>query len=197
LTWAFFDDIVRQGHEEMSKNKLSQPWTIWITGLSGSGKSTICKELNEILDKSSIVYEYIRADEIRQFLTPNPTFSQQEKELIYRSSILVAELMNNQGINAIIDSVDGRGEGRELGKEVIGNFHVIWIDCPVDICIDREKDREDKAEIFDLYQRALQGELKLPGLGYDYAYDKSPLLKLDSSILSAEESAKLIAEKLI
>lgn len=181
----------------MGKTKLNQPWTIWITGLSGSGKSTISKELIGILDDHSIIYEYIRADEIRQFLTPNPTFSKQEKELIYRSSILIAQLMNNQGINAIIDSVDGRGEGRVLGKETIPNFKVVWIDCPIDICIEREKDRADKAEIFDLYQRALQGELKLPGLGYDYAYDKDPLLKLDSSQLTALEAAKLIAQKLI
>lgn len=173
--------------------KLVQPWTIWITGLSGSGKSTICKELIEILNGHSLRYEYIRADDIRQFLTPNPTFSVQEKEWVYRSSILIAQLMNNQGVNAIIDSVDGRGEGRKLGKEVIPNFKVVWIDCPLDLCIEREKYREDRAEIYDLYQRALQGELKLPGLGYDYAYDKSPLLKLDSSVLSARESAEAIA----
>ena len=197
MTAGCFGYIVGQGYEKMGKDKLNHPWTIWITGLSGSGKSTICKALNKILDKHSIIYEYIRADEIRQFLTPNPTFSKQEKELIYRSSVLIAQLMNNRGINAIIDSVDGRGEGRELAKEVIENFHVVWIDCPVDICIEREKNREDKAEIFDLYQRALQGELKLPGLGYDYAYDESPLVKVDSSILSADDAARKIAESLI
>ena len=180
----------------MAEVKLKQPWTIWITGLSGSGKSTICKELVKLLDNAKIRYEYIRADDIRQFLTPNPTFSPQEKELIYRSSILLSQLMNNQGINAIIDSVDGRGEGRKLGKEVIANFNIIWVDCPIDLCIDREKNREDKAAIYDLYQRALQGELKLPGLGYDYAYDNNPLLKVDSSILSAAQSAQAIADLL-
>ena len=181
----------------MAEAKLKQPWTIWVTGLSGSGKSTICKELIKLLDTAGIQYEYIRADDIRQFLTPNPTFSKTEKELIYRSSILISQLMNNQGINAIIDSVDGRGEGRRLGKEMLTNFNVIWIDCPIDLCIEREKYREDKAAIVDLYQRALQGELKLPGLGYDYAYDSNPLLKLDSSLLSAAESARAIADILV
>jgi adenylylsulfate kinase len=180
----------------MGEGKLKQPWTIWVTGLSGSGKSTICKELMNILDARIIKYEYIRADEIRQFLTPNPTFSNQEKELIYRSSVLIAQLMNSHGINAIIDSVDGRGEGRKLGREIIGNFRVVWVDCPIDLCIEREKNREDKAAIFDLYQRALQGELKLPGLGYDYAYDKEPILKLDSSIIPARESGRAIADLL-
>jgi adenylylsulfate kinase len=144
-----------------------------------------------------VKYEYVRADEIRQFLTPNPTFSKQEKELIYRSSIFIADLMNRHGINAIIDSVDGRGEGRKLGRDTIANFNVIWVDCPIDICIDREKNREDKAAIFDLYQRALQGELKLPGLGYDYAYEKTPLLKIDSSVLSAQEAGRAIADLLV
>jgi len=197
LTWGLENDIVGGGMVMTETKKLVQPWTIWITGLSGSGKTTICKELINILDSSTLHYEYIRADDIRQFLTPNPTFSVQEKELIYRSSILIAQLMNSHGINAIIDSVDGRGEGRKLGKDAISNFKVIWVDCPLDLCIEREKFRQDRAEIYDLYQRALQGELKLPGLGYDYAYDKSPLLKIDSSILSARESAEAIAEFLI
>ena len=178
----------------MGEQKLKQPWTIWITGLSGSGKTTISKEFIKILEAHKFPYEYIRADDIRQFLTPNPTFSKQEKEMIYRSSLLIAELMNNHGINAIIDSVDGYGEGRKLGKEIIANFHVVWIDCPIDTCIEREKYREDKAAIYDLYQRALQGELKLPGLGYDYAREEKPLVKVDSHLYPAEQSARAIAK---
>lgn len=178
----------------MSKAKIKQPWTIWITGLSGAGKSTICKKLIKLLDTKSIKYEYIRADEIRQFLTPDPSFSKQEKEHIYRSSILIAQLMNAQGINAIIDSVDGRGEARTLAKETLSNLHIIWIDCPLDVCIKREQHRTDKAEIVDLYQQALQGQLKLPGLGYDYAYEKNPLLKIDSTEYSADGAAKLICD---
>ena len=180
----------------MGESKIKQPWTIWLTGLSGSGKSTICKSLIQLFEEKSVPFEYIRADEIRQFLTPNPTFSKQEKELIYRSSILIAQLMNAQGINAIIDSVDGRGEARDLAKNELTNFHIIWIDCPLEVCIEREKTRTDKAEIVDLYQRALQGQLKLAGLGYDYVFEPNPLLKIDSNQFTAEQAARIIAEKL-
>ncbi len=180
----------------MGETKIKQPWIIWITGLSGSGKSTICKSLIKILESKNTRYEYVRADEIRQFLTPEPTFSQEEKEFIYRSSILIAQLMQAQGINTIIDSVDGRGEARELAKRYLANFHIIWIDCPLDTCIEREHNREDKAEIVDLYQQALQGQLKLPGLGYDYAYEPNPLLKIDSIAFTADQSARLIADTL-
>lgn len=177
--------------------KLEQPWTIWITGLSGAGKTTISKILVKILEKHSIVHEYLRLDDIRQFLTPNPTFSKQEKELMYRTTIFLSQVINKHGVNSIIDSVDGRGEGRILGKEMLSNFKVIWIDCPIDICMEREQHRTDKAEIVDLYQRALQGELKLPGIGYDYYLEKDPLIRIDTTMVSAEEAAMIIAEKLI
>ncbi|MCP4581139.1 MAG: adenylyl-sulfate kinase [candidate division Zixibacteria bacterium] len=176
---------------------LEQPWTIWITGLSGAGKTTISKRLVKILQNHTLKYQYLRQDDIRQFLTPNPTFSKLEKELMYRTSIFLSQVLNKQGINAIIDSVDGRGEGRQLGKEALDNFKVVWIDCPIDVCIKREKHRTDKAEIVDLYQRALQGELKLPGMGYDYALEKEPLLKIDTTKCDADEAARMIAAKLI
>jgi adenylylsulfate kinase len=177
--------------------KLEQPWTIWITGLSGAGKTTISKKLVKILKKRDILHEYLRLDDIRQFLTPNPTFSKQEKELMYRTTIFLSQVLNGHGINAIIDSVDGRGEGRNLGKEVLSNFKIIWIDCPIDICIEREQHRTDKAEIVDLYQRALQGELKLPGIGYDYFLEKEPLIKIDTTKVSADEAAMIIADNLV
>ncbi len=177
--------------------KLSQPWTLWITGLSGSGKTTISKELIKILDGNSIDYEYIRLDEIRQFLTPDPQFTRQERELVYRCAIYSAEILGSHGVNSIIDSVDGQGFGRNLGREKLRDFHVVWIDCPIEVCIEREKGRTDKAEIVDLYQRALQGQLKLAGMGYDYAFERNPLLKIDSTRFSADQSARLIADKLV
>lgn len=151
----------------MPKAKLKKPWTVWITGLSGSGNTTISKELFKNLN------EYFRLDEIRRFLTPDPMFSKGEMEYVYRSTIFAARLLTNYGINIIIDSVDGRGAGRNLGKKLISIFWVVWIDCPLGICIQREEYHMDKAEIIDLYQKALQGQLSLPGIGYDCCHEKN------------------------
>ena len=176
--------------------KLKRPWTLWITGLSGAGKTTISKELISILNAKSIAHQYLRLDEIRQFLTPNPTFSREEREFVYRASIFTAKMLNDFGVNTIIDSVDGQGAGRKLGKEVIANFGVIYVNCPIEECIKREQHRTDRAEIVDLYQRALQGQLKLAGMGLEYYIEEMPLLEVDSLIVEAERSAELIAELL-
>jgi adenylylsulfate kinase len=176
--------------------KLVQPWTVWITGLSGSGKTTISKELIQILDTHSVQHHYFRLDDIRQFLTPNPTFSKEEREFVYRAAIFGAKILNDFGINTIIDSVDGQGAGRQLGQQTITNFGVIQVTCPLDECIRREQHRTDRAEIVDLYQRALQGQLKLAGMGLDYYIEKSPLLEVDSFNFGPDYSAELISTRL-
>jgi adenylylsulfate kinase len=181
----------------MKIKKVEQPWTIWITGLSGSGKTTISKELLKILEKKSVRHEYLRLDEIRQFITPNPTFSVEERELNYRTSIYVADSLNNHGVNAIIDSVDGEGTGRRLGKERIPGFKVIRIDCPLEVCMTREKHRTDRAKIVDIYEKAKQGQLTLAGMGKEYCYEEDPILQIDSTKYSALEAAELIAKYLI
>jgi adenylylsulfate kinase len=176
--------------------KLKRPWTLWITGLSGAGKTTISKELIRILGANSVTHKYLRLDEIRQFLTPNPTFTKEEREYVYRASIFNANSLNEFGVNVIIDSVDGQGAGRRLGREVIANFGVIYVKCPLEECIRREQHRTDRAEIVDLYQRALQGQLKLAGMGLEYHVEETPLVELDSLQYDADKSAEIIAELL-
>ena len=66
---------------------LNSPWTLWITGLSGSGKTTIAKRLLELLQTRNERVEYLRLDEIRQVITPNPVFTKEEREFVYLSSV--------------------------------------------------------------------------------------------------------------
>ncbi|HBZ00527.1 MAG TPA: adenylyl-sulfate kinase, partial [candidate division Zixibacteria bacterium] len=144
---------------------LKHPWTIWVTGLSGSGKTTISKALLDLLEIRQTKVEYLRLDEIRQVITPNPVFSKEEREYVYRSSVYIAYILNRHGVNVIIDSVDGEGTGRAMCREMIPNFGVIYVHCPLELCIERERVRTDRAKIEKLYERAIQGELKIAGYG--------------------------------
>jgi len=176
---------------------LCPPWTIWITGLSGAGKTTICKELKSLFEEAGIRFEILRLDEVRQIITPNPTFSDKEKELVYFSCAFVATLLNKHGVNVILDSVDGKGEGRKAARKLIHNFEVISIDCPLEVCVEREKFRTDKAEIENLYERAMMGQIRIAGVGYPYDEEKNPLLKIDSNQVNAVEAAKMIYDKMV
>ncbi len=171
---------------------LKAPWTIWMTGLSGSGKTTIAKKLLDFLTERRDPVEYLRLDEIRQVITPNPVFSKEEREFVYRSSVYIAHVLNRHNINVLIDSVDGEGTGRALCREMIPNFGVIYVHCPLEVCIERERVRTDRAKIEKLYERAIQGELKIAGYGNPYAHEKLPFLVIDSDKLSVEESARFI-----
>jgi len=177
--------------------KVEQPWNLWITGLSGSGKTTISKQLLKLLNKNKIVCEYLRLDDIRQFITPDPKFTREERELVYRCGIYTVEVLNKYGVNTIIDSVDGQGYGRDLARKRVSGLHVVWIDCPIEVCIEREKNRTDKGHIVNLYEKAKKGLTKLPGLGYEYVCEKDPLLKIDSTVYSAYEAACLLLDKLV
>jgi len=171
---------------------LAAPWTIWITGLSGSGKTTIAKALLDILACRQAKVEYLRLDEIRQIITPNPAFTKEEREFVYRSSVYIAYILNRHGVDVIIDSVDGEGTGRALCREMIPNFGVVYVHCPLELCIERERVRTDRAKIEKLYERAIQGELKIAGYGNPYAKEELPFLAIDSERLSIEKSAQLI-----
>jgi adenylylsulfate kinase len=171
---------------------LNSPWTIWITGLSGSGKTTIAKALLELLNQRQTKVEYLRLDEIRQIITPNPVFTKEEREYVYRSSVYIAYILNRHGVNVIVDSVDGEGTGRALCRDMIPNFGVIYVHCPLELCIERERVRTDRAKIEKLYERAIQGELKIAGYGNPYAKEELPFLAIDSERLSIDKSARMI-----
>ncbi|MBD3170347.1 MAG: adenylyl-sulfate kinase [candidate division Zixibacteria bacterium] len=186
--------LLKENGESMM---IKSPWTIWITGLSGSGKTTICKELRKIMENHGIKFDILRLDEVRQVITPNPQFTDSEKNMVYFSCGFIANKLNEHGINVILDSVDGKGEGRDVARKIIHNFYVISIDCPLEVCIQREKERVDKAAIENLYERALMGQIRIAGVGYPYAEEDNPILKVSSSELSAEQAAQKIFDDVI
>jgi adenylylsulfate kinase len=187
--WREFDSI--------ACDMLKAPWTIWLTGLSGSGKTTIAKALLELFRNRPEKVEYLRLDEIRQIITPNPVFTKEEREFVYRSSVYIANILNRHDINVIIDSVDGEGTGRALCRQMIPNFEVIYVQCSLDVCIERERVRTDRAKIEKLYERAIQGELKIAGYGNPYATEEAPFLIIQSDQMNAEEAATVILKALI
>ncbi len=73
---------------------------IWLTGIPGSGKSTIAKELADELKKKNISVQILRLDEIRKVVTPNPDYSEKERDIVYRASVMIAKfLYDNSNVN--------------------------------------------------------------------------------------------------
>ncbi|PKP57246.1 MAG: hypothetical protein CVT89_04870 [Candidatus Altiarchaeales archaeon HGW-Altiarchaeales-2] len=72
---------------------------VWMTGIPGSGKSTIAKELADELKSRHINFQILRLDEIRKIVTPNPDYSEKERDIVYRALAMMAKFLYDNGIN--------------------------------------------------------------------------------------------------
>lgn len=166
------------------------PFTIWITGLPGSGKSTIAKILAEKINA-----RVLHLDKFRKEIVLTPKYDEQERVFVYtKLAEKAAELSKEQ--NIIIDATDNLHVGRKKAKELIKNFFVVQIECPTVTCEERENKRINEPGIHDLYLRAKKGEISLPGVNAPYLKEKSPLITLNSNELSPNDSAELIFNKI-
>jgi len=170
---------------------------LWLTGLPGCGKSTIAGELEQLLSASGIETVILSMDQIRTVVTPEPAYTDQERELVYRSLVMTAKLLvEHSGKGVIIDATGNRRRFRQLARELISEFAEIYVSCPMEVCQAREPARQSREVQSDLYRKAKQGRLEggLPGVSAPYEEPKYPELKVESDVLTPRESAVKIAD---
>jgi adenylylsulfate kinase len=168
---------------------------LWLTGLPGSGKSTIVEKLDQMLLDSGIGAVTLSLDHIRKILTPDPKYTDEERGIVYRALVVMAKLLVEQGErNVIIDATGNRRGFRDLARRLIPEFAEIHVKCPLETCKGREASRQAQAVQKNLYQNASEGKLKgkLPGFSAPYEEPENPEVLVDSDLLSPHESAQKI-----
>lgn len=168
---------------------------LWLTGLPGSGKSTISAELEELLQESGMGAAVLSLDRIRKVVTPSPQYTTEEREIVYRSLAVMAQLLVKEGHkNVIIDATGNRRAFRDLARELIPDFAEIYVKCPLETCESRETSRQNQLVQKDLYKRASEGKLngKMPGVSAPYEAPLHPEVVVESDNLSPAESAQKI-----
>jgi adenylyl-sulfate kinase len=167
-------------------------FTLWFTGLSGAGKTTIAEIVGPELERRGRIVEYLDGDAVRQHLSKGLGFSKEDRDTNIERVGWVASRITRQGGAVIVSAISPYAETRAKAREMVeefGPFVEVHVDASVDACAERD--------VKGLYAKAFAGEItEFTGVSDPYEAPESPELRVDTESLTAEESADLIIGKL-
>ena len=170
-------------------------WAVWITGLPGSGKTAIAQKVRKLLDARGIApVTVLELDEIRKFITPQPTYSDEERDIVYAALVYMAKLLVDCGIPVIIDATANRRKHRERARETIPNFAEVYVTCSLDTCMKREEGRKAKHAPAGIYNKAGTRGATVPGVNVPYEEPRNPEVVVESEIMSVKKCAERAVE---
>ena len=174
-------------------------WCVWITGLPGSGKSTVSEALLKLLEKEGIHVQLLSSDALRKVLTPKPSYSLEERDKVYATLVHIAELLTRNGVNVIIDATGNLKRYRENARKRIQAFTEVYLECPLETCEEREAGRRKTHNApKQIYKKAQRGNATtVPGVGQPYEPPSSPELTLDTTQCSPKECAQKVLAKIL
>ncbi|NDC37117.1 MAG: adenylyl-sulfate kinase [Proteobacteria bacterium] len=157
--------------------------TVWCTGLSGAGKSSITRALEQTLFAEGILVCRIDGDTLRKGLSRDLGFSAGDRSENIRRAAEVAKLFNDAGVTVLCSLISPFEKDRALARRIIGseNFIEVFVSAPLDICEARDP--------HGLYRKARAGEIpEFTGISSPYEPPKAPDLTLDTVQISFEEN---------
>ena len=170
-------------------------WAVWITGLPGSGKTAIAQRTRSILEARGIsTVKVLELDEIRKFITPDPTYSVEEREIVYAALAYMAKLLVDAGTPVIIDATANRRRYRDRARAVIQKFAEVYLTCQLETCMARERARKAEHAPSGIYRKAEEEEATVPGVNVPYEAPLQPEVVVDSEHSSVAESAEKVVD---
>jgi adenylylsulfate kinase len=165
-------------------------FTVWFTGLSGSGKSTISAELEKrLLGRGVPNVEIMDGDVVRENLSKGLSFSKEDRDINIRRIAFVCHLLTRNGVPTIAAAISPYRETREYARKLIGNFVEVHVAAPLEACIERD--------VKGLYKKALAGEIpEFTGVSDPYEEPLNPEVVCRTHEESLEESVNKILEYL-
>ena len=163
--------------------------TLWFTGLSGSGKTTVSQLVEEELRRRGQKVESLDGDIVRTHLSKGLGFSKEDRDTNIKRIAFVCELLTRNEVVAIAAAISPYRAIRDYAREQIGDFVEIFVSCPLDVCISRD--------VKGLYQKAIAGEIaNFTGVSDPYEDPLKPEIVLNTAEESPEESAAKVLRKL-
>ena len=163
---------------------MEQGFCIWLTGLSGSGKTSIAQELVRRLENARYI-EVMDGDEIRKGLSRDLGFSKDDRNEHNRRVIFCSKLLARNGVIVVVALISPYRETRAYAKEQIQNTFEVFVNAPLEVCIERDPK--------GLYKKALAGEIKhFTGIDDPYEEPLNPDITVETDKETVEESVDKI-----
>jgi adenylylsulfate kinase len=163
--------------------------TVWLTGLSGAGKTTITQALEEKLRNHDYPLEVLDGDIVRTNLTKGLGFSKEDRDENIRRIGFVSHLLTRNGVIVIVSAISPYRQMREEVRGKIGDFVEVFVNAPLAVCEGRD--------VKGLYKRARAGEIKsFTGIDDPYEPPLHPEVECRTDLETLEESVAKVWTKL-
>ena len=163
--------------------------TIWFTGLSCAGKTTISRAVGKELKSSGYKVEILDGDVVRQNLTKGLGFSKEDRDENIRRVGFVAELLTRNQVIVLVSAISPYREIRQEVRERIGNFVEVYVNAPLEVC--------EQRDVKGLYKKARAGEIKnFTGIDDPYEPPLNSEVECRTDLESLEESVSKVLAKL-
>ena len=157
-----------------------KPIVVWITGLSGSGKTSIAAKVTERLRAMHFHVEHLDGDTVRQ-LFPSTGFSKHDVDEHIRRVGYLASKLEAHGVFVVASFISPYGESRDFVRGLCRNFVLVHLATPVEVC--------EKRDTQGLFAKARRGEIShFPGVDLIYEPPSNPSLVLDTSVVSVDDA---------
>jgi bifunctional enzyme CysN/CysC len=178
------------GEDIASRVAQKRGLTVWFTGLSGAGKTTICRAVATELLVTGLQVEVIDGDVIRNHLCKDLGFSKEDRDENIRRIAFVAQVLTRNGTITLVSAISPYRAGRELARRTIGNFMEVYVSTPLAVC----EVRDPK----DLYQKARAGKIHgFTGIDDPYEPPLNPEMVCDTDRESTRESSLKVVSSVL
>jgi adenylylsulfate kinase len=163
--------------------------TVWFTGLSGSGKTTICQEVAAQLSKMGIKSELLDGDEVRKHFSKDLGFNREDRIKNIQRMAFICKILTRNQILVLASFLSPYQEMRDYCRSEIDSFIEVYVKCPLEECIRRD--------VKGLYAKALIGEIKqFTGISDPYEVPSQPHLVVETDTETVNDSASRVLDYL-
>ena len=158
---------------------MKKGFTLWFTGLSGAGKTTISSRVAPILKERGLQVEVLDGDVVRENLSTRLGFSKEDRDENIRRIGWICELLTRNGVATLAAAISPYREARDQVRQRVQPFVLVYCDAPLQVLVERD--------VKGLYKRALAGEIKnFTGVDDPYEPPENPDVHLDTAGTTVE-----------